>query len=768
MVLKCKICGGDIEIGSDKSVGTCLYCGTKQALPKLVSEKKANLYDRATHFQGKNEFDKAQALYEQILAEDNTDAEIYWDLVLCRYGIEYVEDTKTHERIPTVNRTQYQSIFDDKDYQSAIQYASDEQRKVFEESAKTIDIIQRDILEISNKETPYDVFICYKEADNAGRRTQDSVIAQELYSELEKEGYKVFFSRITLEDKLGSAYEPYIFAALNSAKVMVCVGTRPEYFQAVWVKNEWSRFLSLIKNGEKKVLIPAYRDMDPYDLPEEFAHLQAQDMSKLGFMQDLVRGIKKIIMPLESKQAENQVGLNISAYKKRIKDFLDTGDYKNAKIYCDKVLDAIPDDSETHILKLCAEMEVKDKESLGSVNRSFENNHSYQNAIKYANQDEKRELEEYLSKARKNSIRQKKKIAIIAGATIAVVVVAVVSIILYKQHSERLRLEAEAKRAEELVDAGEFQAALDVINSLGGKIQIDSQLVDYINASLAFQREDYEAAKADYEKLQDYRDAKHLALQAEYYIFANSIDQIDDYDAVSSRLEELLNEGVEDSENISGQLEFITKVQEFEKAYSSHRLGSNKGCIHLLSELTDIDKEATDQFIKQNQNQWYKDGISVIDDASKRRGDDALWKLESADGYFSMCNSDFKDVQTYRDIWSARYKDINSILDMAKTNKMASVIAWSQYTKWIVGSWKTSDGKKYFEIKKNNNDSGYTSNYNLPWFDLPNSTFEIDSSGIYYLSSGSTRKDLFRFSIKSKNQLEVFCYKDSSTYNIYK
>ena len=34
--------------------------------------------------------------------------------------------------------------------------------------------------------------------------------------------------------------------------------------------------------------------MDPYDLPDEFSHLQAQDMSKLGFMQDLIRGIKKL------------------------------------------------------------------------------------------------------------------------------------------------------------------------------------------------------------------------------------------------------------------------------------------------------------------------------------------------------------------------------------------------------------------------------------------------------------------------------------------
>ncbi len=71
--------------------------------------------------------------------------------------------------------------------------------------------------------------------------------------------------------------EPYIFAALNSARVMVVIGTRPEYYNAVWVKNEWSRYLALIKGGAKKVLIPAYRDMDLYDLPEEFSHLQAQE-----------------------------------------------------------------------------------------------------------------------------------------------------------------------------------------------------------------------------------------------------------------------------------------------------------------------------------------------------------------------------------------------------------------------------------------------------------------------------------------------------------
>lgn len=256
MIFKCKMCGGTIEFKLGDTVGVCDSCGTKQTLLRLDDEKKANLYDRANHFRRNNDFDKAMAIYEQILNEDGTDAEAYWSLVLCRYGIEYVEDPTSHKRVPTVNRAQFTSIFADEDYKSALRYADGYQKQIYEEEAKAIDDIQKGILEISSKEEPFDVFICYKETDANGRRTQDSVIANDLYYELTEEGFKVFFSRITLEDKLGTAYEPYIFAALNSAKVMVVVGTKPEYFNAVWVKNEWSRYLALIKTVQRKCLSP--------------------------------------------------------------------------------------------------------------------------------------------------------------------------------------------------------------------------------------------------------------------------------------------------------------------------------------------------------------------------------------------------------------------------------------------------------------------------------------------------------------------------------
>ncbi|MBQ3985478.1 MAG: toll/interleukin-1 receptor domain-containing protein, partial [Oscillospiraceae bacterium] len=375
-IFKCKMCGGTIEFEPGASVGVCDSCGTKQTLPRLDDDRRANLYDRANHFRRNNEFDKAAGIYEQILNEDTTDAEAYWSLVLCRYGIEYVEDPATRKRVPTVNRAQFTSIFDDENYQSALEHADAYQRMIYEDEANAINEIQKGILAISQKEEPFDVFICYKETDNNGRRTPDSVLANDLYHQLTQEGFKVFFARITLEDKLGTAYEPYIFAALNSAKVMVALGTRPEYFNAVWVKNEWSRYLSLVKqSGGKKMLIPAYKDMDPYDLPDEFSHLQAQDMSKLGFMQDLIRGIKKIAKADEPKAqtvketvvVQESGNANTRALVKRGNQALEDREWENAEDFFNRALDLDAECAEAFMGKFLASQKVVKMEDLVSA-----------------------------------------------------------------------------------------------------------------------------------------------------------------------------------------------------------------------------------------------------------------------------------------------------------------------------------------------------------------------------------------------------------------
>lgn len=402
MIFKCKMCGGTLEIQNNESVAVCENCGIKQTLPKLDDEKRVALYERANYFRRNNEFDKAMGIYEMILSEDNTDAEAYWSIVLCRYGVEYVEDPISYKRVPTVNKTQAISIFNDNDYLNAIKNADGYQRDVYEDEAKAIDNIQKSIFEISNKEEPFDIFISYKETDSMGRRTQDSVFAQNIYNSLTDEGYRVFFSRITLEDKIGTAYEPYIFSALNTAKVMLVVGTNAENMNAVWVKNEWLRYLDIVEKDSSKVLIPCYCNMNPYDMPEEFAYLQAQDMNKIGFMQDLLRGIQKYIYNKKENYTNNPTGIvNSKTLLKRGFLFLEDSDWKNADEYFEKVLDAEPENPNAYLGKFMSENHISKENDIAKIPKKFDvNNLNLKKAISFSDEKDKNRLLENIEKAK--------------------------------------------------------------------------------------------------------------------------------------------------------------------------------------------------------------------------------------------------------------------------------------------------------------------------------------------------------------------------------
>ena len=402
-VFKCKMCGGSLEVEEGKTVCECEYCGSRQTISSTDDENVRSLFNRANILRMKAEFDKAEDIYEKILQLNSTEAEAYWGLILCKYGVEYVEDPKTMRRVPTCHRTSYDAITADDDYKNALYYASIDQKNVYESEAKTIDEIQKGILLISQKEDPYDVFICYKEADENGKRTKDSVIANDIYYQLTQQGFKVFYAAITLEDKLGSEYEPYIFSALNSAKVMLALGTKPEYFNAVWVKNEWSRFLKIMKKDRSKLLIPCYRDMDAYELPEEFAHLQAQDMSKIGFINDIVRGIKKVIVKDEPKTVvketvvvSDSAAAGVAPLLKRTAMFLEDGNWNRVHEICEQILNTDPENAQAYVYELMCDLQVASQAELANCPQPFEGNKNFQKAMRFASPELKTELQGYI------------------------------------------------------------------------------------------------------------------------------------------------------------------------------------------------------------------------------------------------------------------------------------------------------------------------------------------------------------------------------------
>jgi TIR domain/CHAT domain/SEFIR domain len=99
--------------------------------------------------------------------------------------------------------------------------------------------------------TRNEVFISCKNLDKDGVRTRDAEIAAEVYDFLTGKGLSVFLSTSTLEELGASDYTSAIDSALDSALVLLAIGTSTDHLESNWVKYEWNSFANAIRSGRK-------------------------------------------------------------------------------------------------------------------------------------------------------------------------------------------------------------------------------------------------------------------------------------------------------------------------------------------------------------------------------------------------------------------------------------------------------------------------------------------------------------------------------------
>ena len=297
----CNICGANYEYRNGRWV--CPACGAYKA-EELSNEEVTLLYNAAQKLR-LSDFDEAEKAYADIIVKYPQNSEGYWGRLLSRFGIKYEEDFDG-KQIPTCYAT-IESIISDKDYVKAISLADEDTKEYYVKQAEYIERVRKEWVEKARKEKSYDIFISYKDSDtqNGIERTKDSIAAQDLYIHLTRKGYRVFFSRESLRDKVGEKFEPYIFGALSTAKVMLVYGSSSEYITSTWVKNEWMRFEKRVQAGEKKKnsLIVACDGCSPAELPKVLSSMQCLDATKRSFYEDLDNAIDKIIK-VEEKPKE--------------------------------------------------------------------------------------------------------------------------------------------------------------------------------------------------------------------------------------------------------------------------------------------------------------------------------------------------------------------------------------------------------------------------------------------------------------------------------
>ena len=290
----CINCGGDYEYRNGRWI--CRACGSYK--PEEISNEEVTLLYTASQKLRLADFDEAEQEFDDIVRKYPQNPNGYWGRLMSRYGIKYEEDFDG-KRIPTCYATSIESLVQDPDYRNALKYADQETKAFYTQTAEYIERVRKEWVEKARKEKPYDIFICYKDSDlaNGIERTQDSIAAQDLYIHLTNKGYRVFYSHESLRDKAGEKYEPYIFSALSTAKVMLVYGSKPEYITSTWLKNEWTRYEKKIKAGEKKSnsLLVACDGFSPNALPKMLSSKQCLDANRRSFYSDLDAVIDRIM-----------------------------------------------------------------------------------------------------------------------------------------------------------------------------------------------------------------------------------------------------------------------------------------------------------------------------------------------------------------------------------------------------------------------------------------------------------------------------------------
>lgn len=372
--LKCKMCGSNLEIEDSITVCKCEKCGTSQTVPDIEDDKELKLFERAGRLRFNCDFDKAAGIYNTITDSYPEEAEGYWGLILCKYGIEYA-DNASGKKVPVCHRISYDNVMDDEDFELVMENSDSESRAIFREEAKIIEENRKKYIQIAESEQPYDIYISYRAKDDNGDKTAVSEIAGHLYNKLTSAGYRVFLSEAALKGKKRSECEPYIYSALNSANVMLALGTSYDDYNDVWVKNEWNRYLEIAEKNKNKCLIPCYKDVDEYDIPKEFAGLKVCQLGNDDTFNNIMAEIANVVKPEsvnqpapEPEKAEPAEEIELEEIEiiepVNINKLLDEGfsaisdkNWKKANKLFFQVLDEEPDNSKAYWGQLLVQQE---------------------------------------------------------------------------------------------------------------------------------------------------------------------------------------------------------------------------------------------------------------------------------------------------------------------------------------------------------------------------------------------------------------------------
>lgn len=289
----------------------------------------------------------------------------------------------------------------------------------------------------------------------------------------------------------------------------------------------------------------------------------------------------------------------------------------------------------------------------------------------------------------------------------------------------------------------------------------DPELSRYIAAGMLLEDRRYDEAAAMFADLEGYLDSAGLVHEAAYRNAAKLADA-GNFEAAIAGYESLAEIGYRDS----GERADATRYRY--GAYLYYEAGDSTEALAVLNALTGNGYRADE----------VSELLTAVKDSIYRDAQEAYHsgEYESAEKWFQLIaphlrSGDYlilieaKIPVSYTFIASKKDYVNNQLIPLLDFEDAAEILISTQELaqNFLLGTWKTGGGGYYFRMERDTDIS-----YNLPWFDYGDSYFITDGAVVLNNTGTGGEQNLFRFTVRSENCVDVYCYRNGSTYTLYR
>ncbi len=363
-VLECKTCGGHVLLVSDV-LGQCESCGRTVTLPRVREDVQIEFYNRANQFRNWGEFDRAYSDFQHIIAQDSFDAEAYWSLCMCKYGVIYRKDLQSGQYQMVASRVRQEPIWEDMDYLSTLRNCDEDAKPHYRADARQIDEFVEDYFAFVRSEKPYDVFLGVRYADAEGKKTRSGEVAETVCQKLREKQLRVYCPW----EAPGEAHAVF---ALDTAKLMFAVVTEPEELTGDDIRCYWQLFRSRCETDRNCHLIPIYSGVSLESLPVEIPTHQAVCADLPGWWQDMSWGAMQLLGKQKAPAEAEEDGISAEDFVKEARKSFEMGNLSAAGLMAEQALNYDANHAYAHYYLLMSKHNARKIEDLYCVPVNWE------------------------------------------------------------------------------------------------------------------------------------------------------------------------------------------------------------------------------------------------------------------------------------------------------------------------------------------------------------------------------------------------------------